>query len=291
LPAQLVFLVPALALYGLFVLYPLVQSARYSLYDWNGFEPLTNFVGLGNFREAFGDPAFRAALRHNGIIIALSLVVQLPFALAMAVLLDQRLKGRALLRVLFFTPFVLSEVVTAVVWRQILRPAGMLDQLLTAVGGQGLIQEWLANPDIQLYSVFVVLSWKYFGFHMILMLAGLQQIPDELGEAAAIDGASAWQSFRYVTVPLLAPAIRVSVFLSVIGALQLFDMVWVLFGGPSPLGASETMATYLYQEFRANDLGYASALSMVIFSLSLAVALLYQRFALSRDLEGAGPGV
>jgi raffinose/stachyose/melibiose transport system permease protein len=191
------------------------------------------------------------------------------------------------LRVLFFAPYVLSEVVTGVVWRQILRPDGLLDHILNGIGGGGLVHEWLADPDVVLYSLFFVISWKYFGFHMILLLAGLQQIPKELGEAAAIDGASAWQRFRHVTLPLLGPTLRVSVFLSIIGALQLFDLVWVTTKG-GPIGSSSTMATYLYDQFRKNLFGYASAVSIVIFVLSLIVALLYQRLALRRDLQGTG---
>ena len=289
-PTIVVFLLPALALYAVFVLYPIVQSARYSLYQWNGFGPLQEFVGPDNFRDVFGDARFRDALKHNAIIVALSLLVQLPAALALALLLNAKIKGRALMRTVFFAPYVLSEVVTGVVWRQILRPDGLLDQSLDGVGAGGLVQGWLSDPDVVLYALFFVVSWKYFGFHMILLLAGLQQIPSDLKEAAAIDGASPWHTFRYVTFPLLGPTLRVSVFLSVIGALQLFDLVWVTTKG-GPIGASSTMSTFLYDRFRDSRFGFASAVSIVIFVLSLFVALLYQRFALRRDLEGAGPGV
>jgi raffinose/stachyose/melibiose transport system permease protein len=285
-----VFLLPALVLYGLFVLYPIVQSARYSTYVWNGFGPLEEFAGLDNFRDVFADGRFRSALGHNLIIVGLSLLVQLPTALGLALLLNSAIRGRAVLRMIFFAPYVLSEVVTGVVWRQILRPEGLLDQSLAGLGLGGWIQGWLSDPAVVLYALFFVISWKYFGFHMILLLAGLQQIPDELHEAAAIDGASSWPTFRHVTFPLLLPTVRVSVFLSVIGALQLFDLVWVTTRG-GPIGASSTMSTYLYDRFRDSRFGYASAVSIVIFGLSLVVALLYQRFALRRDLEGAGPGV
>jgi raffinose/stachyose/melibiose transport system permease protein len=286
-PAIVVFLLPALVLYLTFVIYPIVQSTRYSLYDWNGLEPLTDFVGVDNFRRAFDDELFRDALKHNGIIIALSLLLQIPFALGLAVLLNVKLRGRALLRTMFFAPYVLSEVITGVVWRQILRSNGLVDQGLTAIGAEGLIHDWLADPDIVLYSLFVVISWKYFGFHMILLLAGLQQIPKELSEAAVIDGATAWQRFRYVTLPLLGPTLRVSVFLSIIGALQLFDLVWATTRG-GPIGASSTMATYLYEQFRKSLFGYASAVSIVIFALCLVIALAYQRFVMRRDLRGTG---
>ena len=281
------FLLPAALLYGVFVLYPIVQSTRYSAYDWNGLGPLTKFVGLDNFRKAFSDPLFRQALRHNITIIVLSLLLQIPFALGLAVLLNSRIRGRAVLRTMFFVPYVLSEVVTGVVWRQILRPDGLLDRMLISAGADGMVHEWLADPDIVLYSLFFVISWKYFGFHMVLLLAGLQQIPKELHEAASIDGASGWQTFRHVTLPLLGPTLRISIFLSIIGALQQFDLVWVTTNG-GPIGASSTMATYLYDNFRRGLFGYASAVSIVIFTLSLVFALLYQRIAMRRDLRGTG---
>ncbi|HEX9645753.1 MAG TPA: sugar ABC transporter permease [Acidimicrobiia bacterium] len=286
-PVVLAFLAPALLLYFAFVLLPIVQGMRYSLYDWNGLESLTDFIGLENFVDAFTDTVFLRALRHNVIILVLSLLLQLPFALSLAVLLDQRLRGRAAMRMFFFAPYVLSEVVTAVVWRQIMRPDGLLNAAVSGGAGSEVEVLWLASPSIVLYSVFFVVSWKYFGFHMILMLAGLQQIPDELEEAAAIDGATWWQTFRYVTLPLLGPAVRVSVFLSMIGSLQLFDLVWVMTGG-GPVNASNTMATYMIDwGFRRSQFGYASAVSVIVFGLSLLVALGYQRWVLSRDIEGA----
>jgi raffinose/stachyose/melibiose transport system permease protein len=286
-PVIIAFLSPALIIYLLFVIYPITQGIRYSGYSWNGLRSLTDWVGLGNFRKIFADPVFIGAMKHNGIILLLSLVLQLPFALFLAVLLNQRLRGRAFLRMMFFAPYVVSEVVTAVVWRQLLRPGGFVDHTLAAVGAERLTQEWLANPKIVIYSVFFVVSWKYFGFHMVLMLAGLQQIPIELREAAAIDGASFRQTFWHVTLPLLGPTIRVSVFLSIIGSLQLFDLIWVLTGG-GPVNASNTMATYMIDwGFRRMQIGYASAVSVIVFAISLVVALAYQRWVLRRDVEGA----
>lgn len=288
-PVIVVFILPGLLLYGTFVLYPIVQSLRYSLYDWNGLESLDQFVGLGNFRRAFGDALFRGALKHNLILMVLGVTLQIPFALALAVLLDSKIKGRALMRTVFFAPYILSEVVTGVVFRQILRPGGLVDQSLEGAGADGLVHGWLSEPKIVLYVLFVVISWKYFGFHMVILLAGLQGIPKELHEAASIDGASRWEQFRYVTLPLLAPTVRVSAFLSMIGVLQLFDIVWVTTKG-GPIGSSSTMATYLYDQFRKSLFGYASAVSIIIFAISLIIALGYQRFALSRDLEGSGLG-
>jgi raffinose/stachyose/melibiose transport system permease protein len=281
------FIAPALVLYVVFVLAPIGQAGFYSLFDWNGLEPLTDFIGFDNYTRALGDPVFRNAVLHNGLLVTLSLALQLPFALGMALLLMQPMRGRTIVRLVFFAPYVLAEVVTAVVFLLILRPHALIDQSLEGMGLGFIVQLWLADPDIVLLTVFVVVTWKYFGFHMILYLAGLQGIPRELTEAAAIDGANRFQAFRHVTLPLLGPTIRISVFLSIIGSLQLFDMVWVLTGG-GPVNASNTMATYMYEYgFERFQLGYGSAVAVVLFLLSLMVALAYQRFVLRRDVEGA----
>ncbi len=281
------FLLPALILYVALVLVPIGQGVYYSGFDWNGLAPLDDFIGLQNYRDALSDPVFLAALRHVFVIVALSLAVQLPFALGLAVLLNQRIRGRAILRLLFFLPFVLSEVITAVVWRLLLQPDGMADRTLELLGLGGFVQEWLADPQIVLYTVFVVVTWKYFGFHMILYLAGLQQIPRELEEAAALDGASKAQIFRHVTLPLLGPTIRISVFLSIIGSLQLFDLVWVMTGG-GPVNASNTMAVYMIDRgFERSQFGYGSAVAVLAFIICFIFALAYQRFVLRRDVHGA----
>ena len=281
------FLLPAFLLYGLFVIIPIIQAAHYSLFDWNGLKPLTDFVGLENYQKALSDPIFQKAATHNAIIIVLSLAIQIPFSLGIALMLNRRFPGRAVFRLLFFAPYVIAEVIAGIVWRLILQPGGLADGTLTAVGLESLYYPWLADPDTVLWALFVIISWKYFGFHMIIMLAGLQGIPKELEEAALIDGADRRQSFRYVTLPLLGPTIRVSVFLSIIGALQLFDVVWVMTAG-GPVNASSTMAIAMFKAgFRSNQFGYGSALAVILFLFCLVVALLYQRFVLRRDTEGA----
>ncbi|MBO0884154.1 MAG: sugar ABC transporter permease, partial [Mycobacterium sp.] len=186
-----------------------------------------------------------------------------------------------------FAPYVLSEATTAVIWLLMLQPDGFVDQAFKAVGLGSLIQLWLANPHIVLYTLFVVLTWKYIGFGIILLLAGLQGIPTELREAAAIDGASPWQTTRSVILPLLGPTIRIWIFLSVIGSLQLFDMVWIMTQG-GPADASQTMATYLFHNgFQANEFGYGSAVAVILVAICAVFALLYQRYALRRDTAGA----
>jgi raffinose/stachyose/melibiose transport system permease protein len=281
------FLLPALALYVVFVLFPIVQAAHFSLYKWNGLTPLTDFIGLKNYQVALASPEFRTAIFNNGLIIVLSLAIQIPFSLALAVMLNRRFRGRWLFRVLFFLPYVLSEAVTGVVFRLLLQPGAFVDSAMDAVGLGAFVQDWLGDPQLVMYTLFVIISWKYFGFHMIIMLAGLQGIPRELEEAAYIDGADRRQAFRHVTLPLLGPTIRVSVFLSIIGALQLFDMVWVMTGG-GPINASTTMAISMFEHgFVRTQMGYGSALAVILFLISLVVALAYQRFVLRRDTDGA----
>jgi raffinose/stachyose/melibiose transport system permease protein len=281
------FLLPALILYAVFVMLPVAQAIQYSLYKWNGLAPLTEFVGLQNYVTAFGNKAFTTSIGNNALIVILSLAVQIPFSLALAVLLNRRFPGRALFRLLFFLPYVLSEAVTGIVFTLMLQPHSVVDSTLGNVGLGALVQDWLGDSTLVMITLFVIISWKYFGFHMIIMLAGLQGIPRELEEAAYIDGADRRTAFRYVTLPLLGPTIRVSVFLSIIGALQLFDMVWVMTGG-GPVNASSTMAIAMFKAgFRSHQFGYGSALAVILFLFCLVVALLYQRYVLRRDTEGA----
>jgi len=287
------FVLPALLFYAIFVLLPIAQAMVYSLFKWNGLKPLSDFIGLANYQKALSDPVFLGAISHNALIILLSLFIQIPFALGLALLLNRDFPGRAVLRLLFFAPYVIAEVITGLIFQLMLTPDGLVDQTLEAFGLGSLVRLWLADPSIVLSTLFVIISWKYFGFHMIIMLAGLQDIPREVEEAAVVDGASRNQTIRHITLPLLGPTIRVSVFLSIIGALQLFDLVWATTKG-GPVNASNTMATYMIDwGIRRNQLGYGSATAVILFVMAFIVALLYQRFVMRRDIEGAltaGPG-
>ncbi len=281
------FMAPALLLFLSLVLGPILLALYTSLFEWNGFGGLpTNFIGLDNFVRLLTDDVFLGDLERGLILIVLSVTIQLPFSLALALLVNQKLRMRSVYRVVFFAPYVLSEVITGVLFTMILSPGnGLVNELLSVVGLGP--QAWLGSTSAVLFALFFVISWKYFGFHMILYLAARQNIPPELDDAARTDGAGPWQVFRYITLPLLGPTIRISIFLSIIGTIQLFDMVWVLTGG-GPVNASETMAVTMFQNgFRRFEVGYASAISVAMFLISLLFALLYQRFVLRRDLEGA----
>jgi raffinose/stachyose/melibiose transport system permease protein len=277
---------PALLLFGLFVLVPIVLAAYHSLYDWVGFGA-KSFNGLHNYTTALSDPVFRSSILHNVIIALLSVAIQLPVSIALAMLLNRRLRGQAVMRLLIFAPYVVSEAITAVIWLLLLQPGGFADEVMKRAGLGGLVQLWLGNPHIVLYTMFAVVTWKYIGFGIILLLAGLQGIPPELREAAAIDGASSLQITRHLILPLLGPTIRIWIFLSVIGSLQLFDVVWIMTAG-GPANASSTMVTYLiHNGFNSYEFGYGSAVAVILFVVCFAFALLYQRFAMRRDTAGA----
>ncbi|MBP5940904.1 carbohydrate ABC transporter permease [Streptomyces acidiscabies] len=282
------FQVPALVLFGVLVLLPMLFAVYASFFRWGGFGWPSEAIGFDNYTRLLKDDVFLGDLWRGGLLVGLSVVLQLPFALALAVALNQKLRGRAVYRMLFFAPYILSEAITGILFGMLFAPeAGFADQVLSRIGLEGLGGKWFSDPSTVLATLFLVMMWKYFGFHMMLYLAGLQSIPAELTEAALIDGAGPWERFRHITLPLLAPTLRISVFLSVIGAIQLFDLVWVTTSG-GPDHHSETMAVTLFQYgFKRYQVGYASAISVAMFVISLVFAVVYQRYVMRRDLEGA----
>ncbi len=279
------FLVPALAFLLLFILYPILQSIYYSLFDWKGLGQATDFVGLGNYRDIFSDQVFVKAMGHGFLIVILSLLLQLPLALALALMVGRNLPGRAFFRLIFFLPYVFSEVITAIMWLSILNPdpdRGFINALLMLIPGVKAVA-WLGNTNTVLLAIFMVLTWKYFGLYMLLFMAGLQNIPLEIEEAAAIDGVNRRQLLRFITVPLLAGTIRTCVYLSVVGSLQQFVLVWVMTKG-GPVNASEVMATYMYRfGFVRFWFGYGCAVAIVMFLICLVFSLVYQRLAREPD--------
>lgn len=283
---------PALIVFLGFVIFPVVMAAYYGFFSWQGFGVPTEFVGLRNYITILQDPTFHDALRNNGFIVVMSLVLQGPLAILLALLLNRRLRGQSLIRVLIFVPYVISEVVVGTGWSLMLQTNGAVNGFLDKVGLGALKQDWLSNPDIAIWTLMVIITWKYIGFAVILFLAGLQGIPEELSEAAAIDGASFWQIQRTITLPLLGPTLRIWAFLSIIGALQLFDLVYIIWGQYiSGTAGTSTMATYMVTNGRnSGSFGYGNAVAVVLFFISLIVALVYQRIVLRRDTDGALTG-
>lgn len=278
------FLLPAIILFLLFVIYPIFQSIYYSLFNWKGFGPAVDFVGLDNFKNILTDKVFLIALRNGLLIIAFSLFLQLPLSLLLAVLVGRDLPGRVFFRVIFFMPYVLSEVIAALMWLFILNPdpeRGFINAVIVLLGGKA--QAWLGNTSFVMPAIFAALTWKYFGYHMLLFMTGLQNIPTEIEEAGRIDGANTFQNFFYITLPLLGSTIRTSVYLSVLGSIQQFILVWIMTKG-GPVNASETLATYMYRfGFVRFQLGYGSAVAIYMFLLCLIFSLIYQRLTRQPD--------
>ena len=249
----------------------------------------TDWVGLNNYKLILTDSAFHDVLWHNGLILVLSLVIQGPLAIVLALLLNQKIRGRSTIRVLIFVPYIISEIIVGTGWGLMLQSNGAVNDLLHGMGLGSLEADWIADPDLAIWTLMAIITWKYMGFAVILMLAGLQSIPDEIFEAAQIDGASYWQIQRTITLPLLGPTIRIWAFLSIIGSLQLFDLVYIIWGQyVSGTAGTSTMAIYMLAQGRnAGNYGYGSAVAVVMFLISLIVALVYQRLVLRRDLKGA----
>lgn len=283
---------PALIMFVGFVILPVAMAAFYGFFKWNGFGWPTEFIGLDNYAMIWQDDTFRQAVTHNGIIVVLSLLLQGPVAILFALLMNQKIRGRSIIRILIFVPYVISEVIVGIGWSLMLQDAGALNSLLEKWGLGDFQQSWIADPSIAMTSLMIIITWKYLGFAVILMLAGMQSIPEELYEAAAIDGAGFWKMQWAITVPLLGPTIRIWAFLSIIGSLQLFDLVNIIWGQYiAATAGTSTMATYMYQNGHlAGSYGFGNAVAVMLFIITLIVALLYQRFVLRRDTEGALTG-
>ncbi|WP_158970496.1 carbohydrate ABC transporter permease [Chachezhania sediminis] len=265
------FVAPALLLFLLFVIWPMGHAVWISLHRWDGLGQMA-WLGLDNYRFVFGDKVFWKAM-HNTFIYAFGVTVAKNLlALGLALLLNRPLRGRGFFRTASFTPVVLSFVVVGVLWSWIFDPTfGLLNAVLWALGLQGLIQGWLSDPDIALYSIMFVDVWKWTGYHTVLFLAGLQTIPSELIEAGRLEGKPR-QVFRHVTLPLLMPVVAFSVLLSIVGAfVSNYDLVRVMTQG-GPFHSTEVALTWITTTaFRFNNFGKADAMSVILF---LIVAVL-----------------
>ena len=198
------FVLPALVLYTLFFIYPFLQSVYISLTDWNGVNATKNFVGLANYARALRDRLMWQSLQHNVIWVILGTVVPIVIALLLAVLLsNDRAKGRTAFRTIYFMPVVLSPVVVAIIWGWVYNPIyGMLNRVLDSIGLDALSRGWLGDPQLALYMVLIAAIWSYFGFCLVVLMAGMQSIDMSLDDAAKIDGANSWQQFLNVTLPV-----------------------------------------------------------------------------------------
>ena len=272
----LVFLLPALILFCGVLIAPIGASAYYSLFDWNGIGAKT-FIGLSNYKELFTSNAigFMRALRNSLLLAALSVFLQLPLALALALTLGKKIKGERAFLSIYFMPVLISTVVIGQLWLKIYNPDyGILNVFLRAIGREDWTRIWLGNKSTALSAVFVPTLWQYVGYHMLLLYAGVKSVPPELREAAMLDGASDGQINRYIVLPYIKPIIRISVIFAVTGSLKSFDLIYVLTNG-GPLHSTEVPSTLMISMlFLRNRYGMGSTIAVLLIVLCFGFALL-----------------
>jgi len=268
------FIAPAGAFFLFAFLWPSIQGVVYSFTDWYGRSTGWEWVGIANYQRLLSDPLLLATFGHTLLITVVLMGGANAIGLGLALLLNQPLKSRAFLRMVFFLPVVLTPVVVANIWKFILLPDGALNTFLATIGISG--SAWLGDPTTALVAVIVTMVWQITGLCMVLYLAGLQNIPEDIIEAAHLDGAGAWGRFVHVTLPSLTPAVTVSVLLTGLIGLKAFDQPWILTGG-GPGNATQTLSTAQYQvTFQFGDFAYGSTFSVLIALLTLIAALLQQ---------------
>lgn len=272
------FLLPAVAVYLTFVVGPILISMYYSLFEWSGVSRSGTFVGLKNFGRLLNDQVFWKAVGNNIRLVIGSLITQIPIAIGLALLLTRGLRGMRFLRAVYFLPHMIPTVAIGILWIFMYDPnMGLINDLLFRFGLRGWARGWLGDEGLALYAVIVTIGWQFIPFYMILFQAALVGIPQELYEAAAIDGATGSRAFRHVTLPLLGGTIRTAVVLSLVGSLKYFDLIYIMTEG-GPNHASELMATHMFKTaFKQFQMGYGSSVAVASFLIAFVVsgALLY----------------
>lgn len=279
--AALILLPPALLLFTLFVMLPLGESAYYSFFSWNGYGAPSDFVGLENYQRIAGHSVFHKAVGNTLKIVAISILLQLPLALFLALLIYRKTPTNAVFRLIFFVPYILAEVAAGLIWSFVFDGNyGVIASVAQSLGTESFFI--LADRDWAFVAVMTVIVWKYFGFHMMIYIAALQSVPEDLIEAARIEGARRPQIVRYVQIPHIKPAIIVSAFFAIIGALQVFDIIIPLTNG-GPSNQTHTIVTYLYTfGLTRLNIGFGSAVGVILFIAAIVVAIFYQRFFMQR---------
>ena len=282
--ACILFLPPALLLFTLFVTWPVVEAAYYSFFNWNGYGVPSKWIGLDNFLRVLSDPIFYHSLFNNLLIVLVSAFIQVPMALALALLISDKSRSSVIFRAIFFLPYILGEIVAGLIWRYIYDGNyGVLAVVYRWFGQQA--PEVLATEGWATAALLLVVVWKYFGFHMALFVAGRQGVGDDVLEAAKIDGATRWQSTLNIVLPLMRPVIVLSLFFSILGSLQAFAIIVALTdGGPS--NSTHSAVSYLYNfGIKRMRVGFGSAIGVTLFIICVLVMVLYKRLFM-RPKEG-----
>lgn len=280
------FILPSFLLYTVFVIWPTLSSINLSFTSWDGINPEVRYIGWENFKEIWESTRVHNALK-NTIILAVALVIlENIVALGLAILVDKVRWCRNLFRSIFYFPVLMSGIIMGFIWMIILNyNFGVFNQLLEKIGLGSWKFDWLGDPDFALWAIILSTVWKAAGYYMIIYLAGLQGIPQELLEAASIDGAGRWKQFIHITFPLLAGATTVCVMLSMIGSLKLFDQIAVMTNG-GPGFATETLTYIIYRvAFGEGRQGFGTALSLVLFALILIISLIQIKLLRKREVQ------
>jgi raffinose/stachyose/melibiose transport system permease protein len=274
---------PALLLILVLIYIPIGMTGYYGLMKWDGIGDMT-FIGLENYIKLMQDGKFWTSAGHSfllGLFSTLSLLIYLAISLVLA----SKIKGSDLLRKIYLIPMLLSSVAIAQLWLKIFDPSnGMANRLLEFFGVENT-PIWLADPDIALYAIFIPIVWQYAGFYILIYYAALKNVPEEVVEAARIDGASPLQIAFKIKLPLISGVFKVTIMLAIVGSLKYFDLIYVMTGG-GPNGASEVMASYMYKEaFKLNNFGYASAIGFGLLVICLGMTWLTSRLTKSENDE------
>lgn len=278
------FLAPAILLYGVFVVWPYAQAIYVSLTSWRGLSRDQPFVGLDNYQRLLGDSRFHEALARNGQLLIVLPLFTIVIALTFAALFtqgSQQVRGAGFYRIVYFFPQIIPAVIVGILWSYVYTPnIGLLNGVLRAAGLEGLTRSWLTDPGVVLWAIAAVAIWSSVGFYMVIFLASMQTIPTSFYEAAILDGATRWTSFKDITFPLIWDTIRTSIIYLAIAALDFFILVVVVSGGSTTTGArrAEVAALYLYnQAFDSSRWGYASAIGVVLLILTLLLSVVIMR--------------
>ena len=279
------FLTPGLIIYAVYILYPILGTFNYSLYNWRGGADKT-FIGFDNYSRLFADSIFWYALFNNIKVILASVFLQIPLGLIMALMLFAPIKGKRFFQTIYFMPFLMSTVAIGLLWVFIFDPLnGAVNKLIGLFGFEYIA--WLSDEKTAMIAVLIVTVWQFAPFYMILFKAAIVGIPEELYEAANIDGANALHRFFHITFPLLLPTIMTSSTLAIVGSLKAFDIFYIMTGG-GPNNKTELLGTYMYkQAFIHFNMGYGSAVAFMMFVLAFLAAGIIQGIEANRKRRGA----
>lgn len=284
--AYILFVLPAIGLYTFFYITPVIKSLYLSFVKWNGIPVVPKkFVGLDNFFMIFKDPAFYTAVKNVGVFILVSFVVIMPLAYLLALLVSSKyIKGKRFFKTVYFLPSILPSAATGLMWTLILyKSGGALNTLLIKLGMSSATQDWLGDPKFAIFTVALVNAWIFIGYNMLIFVAGLTNIPDELIEASKIDGANGIKEQIHIVLPLMKESFKIFSVLAIVGSFKVFDIIYIMTGG-GPGGATDVPVTLLYdQAFKYNNFGYGSSIGMLILVAAIICTLIINNIFKSKD--------